>query len=203
MIGNITYDTYAIDNNEISGIKTLESEEELKIEIKSLLKKYGYTVQEESMINENNIDIKFDTIKELENFLEESNKNYEENSEIIEQISNNSNEREIKSHHFKKDSKQWTAFYKRNLIMKYEAKRVNGYRQFVRVFDRKAYPTGITIGEWKVHSGGYTQTYSKKHHPRDTVTNKVKGQWKATVSVAGVPVGFTQDQTWTFILWIA
>ncbi|MGL5751756.1 MAG: hypothetical protein ACRCXT_14575 [Paraclostridium sp.] len=85
--------------------------------------------------------------------------------------------------------------------MMYEYKKnTQGYKEFVRVYDRNAYPTGFTIGEWKVHKNGYTQTYSKSSHNRDTVTNKVDGQWKATASIIGVPINTIADQTWTFAL---
>lgn len=187
------------------------NEDDLRAEASSLLEKYGYEVQNEELSKKSKPDIEFDTIEEFEEFLKKSENEYEENKETVQKVNldevnpiiDGASTRATYSHHFKQDSEQWTMFYKRNMTMKYETKTVNGFRQFVRVYDRNAYPTGFTVGTWKVHSGGYTQTYSKKHHDRDTVTNKINGQWKATASVAGIPIGYTKDQTWTFTLWIA
>lgn len=189
-------------------------ENELRTEINKLLKKYGYEVENENLTKKVKSDLEFDTIEEFEDFLQQSEKEYEENKVVIEEVNldeieqnNISNkkisERATYSHHFQEDSKQWTVFYKRNMKMNYETKKnSNGSRAFVRVYNRNAYPTGFTVGTWKVHPGGYTQTYSSKYNNRDTVTNKVNGQWTATASVGGINVGYTKDQTWTFILWI-
>lgn len=206
LIGMVSITSTILTNTSYAMSNSI-SKNNLEEEIHTLLKSKGYDIEKINPNQRNATDFEFDTIEEFEAFLEKTELEYNKNKDIVEEIdvSNNKNSKSsttISDYHFKQDSEQWTIFYKRNMRMKYEFKRVNGNAQFVRVFDRNAYPTGITVGEWKVHKGGYTQTYTKKYNTRDTVINKINGQWKATASVAGIPVGFTKDQTWTFTLWI-
>lgn len=102
------------------------------------------------------------------------------------------------SYQFKSDSKEFNLFYKRYMDMKYEWKRVPsggkpGSRQFVRVYNRNAYPVGLYVADWT--NKNYSQTYTNGRH---TVNNAVSGQWRLRVSVMGLPVNYVKPQTWHF-----
>lgn len=105
-------------------------------------------------------------------------------------------------HTFRQDTVDFTLFYKRYMDMKYEWKRVPqngkpGSRQFVRVFNRNAYPVGFYHGDFI--NKKYSQTYTNGRH---TVTNKVNGLWKITAQIGPFQPNFTKPQTWTFALTI-
>lgn len=126
-------------------------------------------------------------------------------SSMLENISSNQNLKAAKvaskgtsSYSFTSDSKVFKLFYKRNMDMKYEWKRVPqgnkpGSRQFVRVFNRNAYPIGIYVANWT--NKQYSQTYTNGRH---TVNNSVRGQWKLTVGVNGFSANYVKPETWNF-----
>lgn len=136
------------------------------------------------------------------------NFNYDDltvDSSMLKNISSNQNLKAARvassgtsSYSFTSDSKVFNLFYKRNMDMKYEWKRVPqggnpGSRQFVRVYNRSAYPTGIYVADWT--NKEYSQTYTNSRH---TVNNSVRGQWKLKVGVNGFSANFVRPETWNF-----
>lgn len=102
------------------------------------------------------------------------------------------------NYQYQYDSSEFTLMYKRYMDMKYDWKRVPvgnkpGARQFVRVYNRRAYPVGFTIGTFTPNN--YSQKYTNGNH---TVTHSVRGLWRLSVGYKGFPANFTRQQVWTF-----
>lgn len=165
------------------------------------LEEYGYEIIDADDMDESQDFIEFDSIEELENYLnsyEDLESEYYTESQPYNPLSRASGATNVSWYNPFAGFDGLTLLCWSNVDFSYNYKTVSGRPQYTSIKSISSYLTGISMTSW--HQTSYSTSYSKKYSTKDTCTAKVNGYYLLGVSIGGQPIGATRKATWTATL---
>ena len=167
----------------------------------NLLEEYGYEIIDASELTNNQDYIEFESLEELQNYLdslEAFDESYTAEIPPINPLTRANGAETVSWYNPFAGFDGLTLLCWSNVDFTYNYKTVNGRPQYTSIEEITSYLTGISMTSW--HQTSYSTSYSKKYSTKDTCTATVNGYYLLGVSIGGQPIGASRKSTWTATL---